>query len=342
MIERHLWQGGRKDLRREIKLLLVGLPDSGKSTLLKQLKIASENGLPEEERRQCKEQVHFNIIQSITAILQAMAGLNIDFNDPARADDARRLFLLTGGTDEGMMCPELSSAIKRLWQDSGVQECFHKTQQYHLNNSVSYFFNNLDRICRDDYIPTEHDVLRASCRTPGVTEMQFTIRDCEFKIYNVSGQRPDSQKWMQCFTDVAAVVVCVALSDYDQVLGKEMNRLHQSMQLFDHICKNMWLMRSPTILLFNKKDLFEEKLKTSPLAICFPDYTGGDTYEEAASYIRCLFEDLNHSPDEKDLITHFTCATDTRYMQLVIDAIADYILLRCREDPHSGYYAGMI
>ncbi|KAJ1195618.1 hypothetical protein NDU88_004895 [Pleurodeles waltl] len=342
MIERFLQKEDQKYRSREIKLLFVGLPESGKSTVLTQLKIAGENGLPEEERRQCKERVHCSVIQSITAVIQAMARLNMDFTDPARADDAQRLFLLTGAPNQRKMTPELSEAIKRLWRDSGVQECFRRSQEFCLSDSACYFLSDLDRICCGDYIATQNDVLRTSWRTPGITEMNVTIRECSFKIISVSGQRPGSQKWMQCFTDVAAVVVCVALNDYDLVPGEEMNRLHQSMQLFGHVCSSMWLRESPTILLLNKKDLFVEKLKTSPLAIFFPDYQGVDTYEEAASYIQCLFEGLNPGPYERDVITHITCATDTHHMQLVIDAIVDYILLRCRQDPHSGYYAGMI
>lgn len=46
------------------------------------------------------------------------------------------------------------------------------------------------------------------------------------------------------------------------------------MKLFDSICNNKWFTDTSIILFLNKKDLFEEKIKKSPLTICYPEYTG--------------------------------------------------------------------
>lgn len=48
----------------------------------------------------------------------------------------------------------------------------------------------------------------------------------------------------------------------------------ESMKLFDSICNNKWFTETSIILFLNKKDLFEEKIKRSPLMRCFPEYTG--------------------------------------------------------------------
>lgn len=50
--------------------------------------------------------------------------------------------------------------------------------------------------------------------------------------------------------------------------------MHESLKLFDSICNNKWFTDTSIILFLNKKDLFEEKIKKSPLTICFPEYTG--------------------------------------------------------------------
>ena len=52
------------------------------------------------------------------------------------------------------------------------------------------------------------------------------------------------------------------------------NRMMESMKLFDSICNNKWFTETSIILFLNKKDLFEEKIKKSPLSVCFPEYTG--------------------------------------------------------------------
>lgn len=50
--------------------------------------------------------------------------------------------------------------------------------------------------------------------------------------------------------------------------------MHESLKLFDSICNNKWFTDTSIILFLNKKDIFEEKIKKSPLTICFPEYTG--------------------------------------------------------------------
>lgn len=59
-----------------------------------------------------------------------------------------------------------------------------------------------------------------------------------------------------------------------RVSFKLQNRMHESMKLFDSICNNKWFTDTSIILFLNKKDLFEEKIKRSPLTICYPEYAG--------------------------------------------------------------------
>ena len=51
-------------------------------------------------------------------------------------EDARQLFALAGNAEDGEMSPELASVMKRLWKDSGVQECFSRSREYQLNDSA--------------------------------------------------------------------------------------------------------------------------------------------------------------------------------------------------------------
>lgn len=63
---------------------------------------------------------------------------------------------------------------------------------------------------------------------------------------------------------------------------------------------------------------------TGPLTIL--SSTGANKYDEASSYIQSKFEDLNKRKDTKEIYTHFTCATDTRNVQFVFDAVTDVII----------------
>ncbi|XP_037540826.1 guanine nucleotide-binding protein G(i) subunit alpha [Nematolebias whitei] len=327
MIDKNL----REDLQkssREVKLLLLGAGESGKSTLVKQMKIIHEDGYTEDERKQYKVVVYSNTIQSIMAIIKAMGQLKMDFQNPVREDDARQLFALASTAEEGVMSGELSGVIRRLWMDRGVQACFDRSREYQLNDSAAYYLNDLERICEPSYIPTQQDVLRTRVKTTGIVETHFTFKELYFKMFDVGGQRSERKKWIHCFEGVTAIIFCVALSDYDLVLAEdeEMNRMHESMKLFDSICNNRWFTHTSIILFLNKKDLFEEKISRSPLTICYPEYNGGNAYDETATYIQCQFEGLNKRRSTKDIYTHFTCATDTKNVQFVFDAVTDVII----------------
>lgn len=47
-----------------------------------------------------------------------------------------------------------------------------------LFSSIPYsLFENMDRICDDNYIPSARDVLRARVRTNGIIETNFRVND---------------------------------------------------------------------------------------------------------------------------------------------------------------------
>ncbi|XP_017694924.1 PREDICTED: guanine nucleotide-binding protein G(k) subunit alpha [Lepidothrix coronata] len=257
-----------------------------------------------------------------------VSSLRKGFVEGETRDDARQLFVLAGSAEEGTLTAELSALIQRLWSDPGVQACFSRSREYQLNDSAAYYLNDLERISQHSYIPTQQDVLRTRVKTTGIVETHFTFKDLYFKMFDVGGQRSERKKWIHCFEGVTAIIFCVALSDYDLVLAEdeEMNRMHESMKLFDSICNNKWFTDTSIILFLNKKDLFEEKIRRSPLTICYPEYPGSQTYEEAAAYIQSQFEELNRRRDTKEIYTHFTCATDTKNVQFVFDAVTDVII----------------
>ena len=83
-IDRELAMDGEK-ASREVKLLLLGAGESGKSTIVKQMMIIHETGYSQEECLQYQPVVFSNTIQSLMAIIRAMGQLRIDFREHSRA-----------------------------------------------------------------------------------------------------------------------------------------------------------------------------------------------------------------------------------------------------------------
>uniref|UniRef100_A0AAV2LYB5 Uncharacterized protein n=1 Tax=Knipowitschia caucasica TaxID=637954 RepID=A0AAV2LYB5_KNICA len=312
-LEKQLQEDADKD-SKTVKLLLLGAGESGKSTIVKQMKILHQGGYTKEEQLEFRAVIYGNILQSALAIIRGMEMLDIGFGSSSGQEDAQKLQNLSDSIEEGTMPAELADVIQKLWADSGVQSGFERAAEYQLNDSAGYYLNELDRIRKPDYMPTEQDVLRSRVKTTGIIEEQFSCKELHFRMFDVGGQRSERKKWIHCFEGVTCIIFCGALSAYDMVLVEddEVNRMHESLHLFNSICNHRFFALTSIVLFLNKKDLFEEKIKKVHLSICFPDYDGPNTYEDASNYIKAQFEELNMKKGVKEIYSHLTCATDTK------------------------------
>jgi len=325
-INRELKKDKRK-FQEEVKLLLLGPGESGKSTVFKQMKIIQDNGgYSETERKSYKYVVFANCITQMKVLVNAAMKLDITFEEKNR-EIANIIDQLPSGGDS--WTPEIGQMIKQLWSDSGLRETYNKRDSlFQLNDSSAYFFDNIDRYVQPDYIPSVNDVLRARVRTTGIEEAQFKIEDFQFRMVDVGGQRCERRKWIHCFEGsvITAVIFCVGLSEYDQHLREEntQNRMKESLLLFDELCNSSWFKTTPFILFLNKTDIFQEKIKTVDLKVCFENYTGGMNFENAAAFIKARFMELNQSPHV--IYSHFTCAISTENIQFVFKAVRETIM----------------
>ncbi|KAL6072816.1 Guanine nucleotide-binding protein subunit alpha [Balamuthia mandrillaris] len=266
----------RKRLKEEVKLLLLGPGESGKSTIFKQMKIISlDGGFKPEELLAYKFVIYGNCITQMKVLVNAAAKLGIDMSSDENRTRAENLAKLPAAGDS--WTEEVGKDIAALWKDDAIQQTYEmRDRAYQLNDSAAYFFDNVERFLDEDYCPTEQDVLRARVRSTGIEEADFTFEDISFRMVDVGGQRSERRKWIHCFDCVTAVVFCVAMSEYDQTLREDdqQNRMKESLLLFDEICNSPWFMETSFILFLNKIDLFKEKIQRVDLRVTFPNYTG--------------------------------------------------------------------
>ena len=122
---------------KEVKLLLLGAGESGKSTIVKQMKIIHENGYTKDDCLRYRRVILSNLVQSMITILDAMEKLKIFFANPSRVKDAkivRRLVFTVELTSR--LSHELSEPLKRLWLDEDVRVAFSRSREYQLNDSA--------------------------------------------------------------------------------------------------------------------------------------------------------------------------------------------------------------
>lgn len=120
---------------------------------------------------------------------------------------------------------------------------------------------------------TIKDILMARSETTKPTETEFIINGVTHLVIDVGGQKTYRPTWAVFFDDSKAVIFVVSLASYDQIMAEDsgMNRMHDSMRLFETICNNPLLRSVAMILLLNKVDLFEAKIPRSSVRKHFAD-----------------------------------------------------------------------
>ncbi|OAF66714.1 Adenylate cyclase-inhibiting G alpha protein [Intoshia linei] len=303
---------------RDVKLLLLGAGESGKSTIIKQIKIIHDTGYTEKELCMYRPIVFNNLCMSMITVVRAMGELNVHFEHPSRLGDVELLFNESRSIESvEFLSSDLRNAMLRLWQDKGLRDCFEKSAQYQLNDSAEYYFNSIDRIGQENYLPTINDILRTRVKTTGIVEIKFTYNDLNFRLFDVGGQRSERKKWIHCFEGVSAILFIAALNEYDMYLAEDRhtNRMTESLSLFNSIIKNKWFHETALILFLNKIDLLKEKYQKSPIKTFYENYNG-TTFDDATEFFTNMFLELRDKQNtRKQIYVHLTCATDTKNIE---------------------------
>lgn len=331
-IDRQL-EDDQKKIRKECKILLLGSGESGKSTIVKQMKIIHQNGYSKDELLSFRGVIYKNVLDSAQALIMAMRKIGVDPEDVNNRAYADRILEYRMDADLNAVIPsEILYNIDSLWHDPVIPSVMDRSSEFYLMDSATYFFANIRKIAAPDYVPDEADVLRARTKTTGISETRFNMGQLSIHMFDVGGQRSERKKWIHCFEAVTSIIFCVALSEYDQVLLEEsgQNRMQESLVLFESVINSRWFLRTSVILFLNKIDLFKQKLSKVPLVQYFPEYTGGADINKAAKYILWRFTQTNRA--RLSVYPHLTQATDTSNIRLVFAAVKETILQNALRD----------
>lgn len=116
--------------------IAIGAGESGKSTILKQMKLIHEGGYSRDERESFKEIIYSNTVQSMRVILEAMESLEIPLEDQRSEYHVQTIFMQPSQIEGERMPPEVGQGIQTLWKDAGVQDCFKRSREFQLNDSA--------------------------------------------------------------------------------------------------------------------------------------------------------------------------------------------------------------
>ncbi|KAL5321532.1 hypothetical protein ACEPPN_009491 [Leptodophora sp. 'Broadleaf-Isolate-01'] len=310
-----------KVMQKVVKLLLLGAGESGKSTILKQMRlIYTKDGFTKNEKEEWRVIIFNNILDGLRMTIDAMDEFGITFEFD---NTTAHLPVIMQEKDLRPYEPipvEYLRAFKDMWRDPGIQKAIERGND---------FFQDLDRLFNKEFVPTDQDVLRARLRTTGITETVFDLGSLQYRMFDVGGQRSERKKWIHCFENVNALMFLVAISGYDQCLAedKDGNQMQEALMLWESIANSHWFKNSALILFLNKMDLFKAKIAISPITkFGFSDFQGDPRDpQQTSKYFMDKFVALNRSPG-REVYSHFTNATDTDLLKVTMASVQDMII----------------
>uniref|UniRef100_A0A672JZ71 Guanine nucleotide-binding protein subunit alpha n=1 Tax=Sinocyclocheilus grahami TaxID=75366 RepID=A0A672JZ71_SINGR len=322
----------KKRERREIKVLLLGTGESGKTTFIKQMRIIHGKGFSEDDRRGYTKLVFQNIFTAMKALTAAMNTLRIPYANPQNEIYGKQF-------QEVEICQMAHldrmyvDAIRRLWADEGVKACYSRRREYQLLDSTEYYMANLERIAAPDFIPTAQDVLRVRFPTTGINDYSFSVEKITLRIVDVGGQKSERRKWIHCFENVTSLIFLASLSEYDQVLEENNKEVSVSFApvLFLVSFKILININKFIILIFNYI------LALTPPLLCglVPPSGKRRDAQDAMDFIRNMYKQRAVSAETKEcknIYPHFTCATDTNNIRKVFNDVKDTVLIKSLQE----------
>ncbi|CAJ0573841.1 unnamed protein product, partial [Mesorhabditis spiculigera] len=311
----------RSNDRTLMKILLLGGPACGKSTIFKQMRIIHKGGFKEiGELAFFAELIFRNIRTAYEQLCSGARMLGIStmsiMNTVAMISD-----FFDEADDENVqtVCLELGNMLATFWASPCIQAVYAERHRLFLIDSTKYFFDNIKRIADPNYVPTQDDILHSREPTTTITFNTFQYRSVSLRLIDVGGQKSQRRKWLHLFDDVRVVLFIVDLTVYARdARDEDIGSMEQSKALFRDIATNKVLRRSMFLLFLNKVDLFKELLKTYPFRRCFPSYQGSDNIEEVGEFLFELFKKA--ARPRRSLIPYLTTATNTENIKHVFDA----------------------
>ncbi|CAI2306506.1 unnamed protein product [Caenorhabditis sp. 36 PRJEB53466] len=332
----------KKSFGSNIKILILGGPSSGKSTIFKQMQIIHVNGFKQQkELLQYRELIDSNIRD---AYLQLIAGSHL-VGVPLQEIE-HLLFKIddiygpVSNEFSVRTTPELVEPLTRFWRSEQVQEVYKRRYEFELMDSAKYFLDNLERIANLDYLPNEEDIVHSRKATVSINSIIFTYTNVSLHMVDVGGQRSERKKWLHLFDDARVVLFVIDLTGYakrSEESRMEMTRfpllfrsfnldaydMKVALKIFNEVAMAKPLAHAVFLLFFNKVDLFKELLTHVKLRDCFTKFEGENTFDETKNFICDKF--VRAARPKKSVFPHFTTATSTENIKLVFRACMESV-----------------
>ena len=310
----------KKARKSLMKILCLGTSCSGKSTILKQMRILHQGGFAHDEKDVHRDAFLRTFIIWAYEIISTLPDSVCSFRTKEIESKLLKLFNIKANLIKHDI-DVFTNIIPffKTCEGKEILETYGEGRQCGM--FLTYFLQRMEKVENyDEFDPNAEDILRIRVQTTGVVYTTFKYKSSNFCMVDVGGQKTERRKWIHLFDDVKAIFFVVDLSNIEGMA--------ESLEVFINICSTRELSEANMILFFNKTDIFKEKRDFSALVEQFPDFVDGKcAHREIGLFIKDKFENAFKNVHRSGYIySFFTCATDTKNIDKTFSACSDIIL----------------
>ena len=273
--------------------------------------------------------IQYNLIETGKLLIAEAEGLGAELDD---IDDSVTLindidpndcFDLDNST---YTAEEILDALKAVWGNEQIQEVFRISNSPQILDNIKYFFDKIDDVFSEDYLPSDEDILKTRNKTIGITRNNMKAENHNVLLIDLGGQMSERNKYKSITEEVDALIYTISLCDYNRMMyeNSDKSRKDDQFELFNYFAENEKYSGKPVFLICNKADLFKDKIENSnTFREAFPDFVGDEQSPvECANY---YIESFKKIAEEKgiELWPFAISAIDSDNVRSTIHSILD-------------------
>jgi guanine nucleotide-binding protein G(i) subunit alpha len=116
--------------------IIQGSGESGKSTIVKQMKIIHQSGYTVEELSMYRMTIYKNLVDCAKALIGAMRQFDIEPEDPINGEYCDFLVEYQVVTEPPTLNPEVGEAVQSLWKDPSMVTLMERQSEFYLMDSA--------------------------------------------------------------------------------------------------------------------------------------------------------------------------------------------------------------
>lgn len=277
------------DRKEPQKVLLLGIPGSGKSTLHRGLVLAAQPNVFSDKPELYSHRIWRHAVASVRSILEAMERLGVPLEDKDNIKKVLAEIHQYSSKAAALFPPsdKLVDTIALLWLDKGFKDAYKRRSEYQLNDNAAYFVSSIRRIAAPEYVPTDEDILRTRTETTEVTETPLEYMSSRYTIIDVPGADALRRGWERASEHIATVVFTIDPTAYSCVLpGDEpIDRMQEQLALFESAVNDRRLSQTDIVVVITKIDLLEDYLRDNDANNYFGPDSNLDTVDKYTQYL---------------------------------------------------------